>query len=82
MCPVPVLTLYELGYVATGKWSIYLISFIAGMSNIGAVVLFFIIMGDLAAQMALKFFFSEGNIMTTKSFWVVIFATCLLPICL
>jgi amino acid permease len=82
MCPVPVLTLYELGYVTTGKWSIYLISFVAVMSNIGGVVLFFIIMGDLAAQMVLKVFFPEGNIMTTKSFWVVIFATFLLPICL
>jgi hypothetical protein len=49
MCPVPVLTLYELGYVATGKWSIFLISFITAVNNIGAVIIFLIIMGDLAA---------------------------------
>ena len=81
MCPIPVLTLYELGYVATGKWSIYLISFIAAMNNVGSVIVYFIIMGDLGAQISLKLFFSENqNIMTTRTFWVIIFATALVPI--
>ena len=52
MCSIPVLTLYELGYVATGKWSIYLISIVAAMNNVGAVIVYFIIMGDLAAQIS------------------------------
>lgn len=57
MAPVPVLTLYELGYLAFGKWCVYPVSFIAILSNIGCVIIYLIIYGDLASSLSLQVFF-------------------------
>ena len=52
MAPVPVMTLYELAYLAFGKQSVFLVAFMAVFSNGGCVVLYLIVYGDLASSLA------------------------------
>ncbi len=52
LAPVPVMTLYELAYLAFGKQSIFLVAFMAICSNGGCVVLYLIVYGDLASSLS------------------------------
>lgn len=45
MAPVKIETLYELGFITMGKWSIYFISFIAIICNQGFCCIYFIVFG-------------------------------------
>ena len=77
------LTLYELGYLAVGKSSVFIVAMIAIMSNSGCIVLYFLLVGDLTKQMAAALFPAwAGTFLVTKWFWIVLFGIILLPICL
>ena len=39
-------SLYEIGYILMGRWSIFIICAVLFMTNFGTVVLYFIIFGD------------------------------------
>ena len=52
LAPVPVMTLYELAYLAFGKRSVFLVAFMAVSSNVGCVVLYLIVYGDLASSLS------------------------------
>lgn len=81
LSPVKIETLYELGYVSMGKWSIYLISFIAIVCNDGFCMIYFIVFGDVAASFSQQLFFNgQSNIMTTRQFWIIGLAIAMLPI--
>jgi len=51
LTPVPVESLYEIGFVALGSRSIYLISLLTGVSSFGLMMIYFIVFGDTAASL-------------------------------
>jgi amino acid permease len=83
MCPFPVMTLYELGYLSLGEKSVYLVAIIALLSNAGCVILYFIIYGDLLTSLYRQIFSPESDSMfARKTFWIVLLSIGLLPVVL
>ena len=70
MLPVPVRTIYDLGYIVTRKvWFVHFISLILIISCILRTVIYLILFGDIVKDIALNH--SNGSIITTRAFYVL-----------
>ena len=81
MVPIHVETLYELGFVSMGTFSIYFISITMIIAGFGVMMIYFIIFGDISASIA-KAITEDENFLTTRACYVVILASAMIPLVL
>ena len=83
LSPTHVESLYELGFVTMGSASIYIISSIILISGIGCIMIYFIVFGDISASLAQEVANpGTDNILIYRSFYVLILAALMTPLCL
>ena len=83
MCPVPVMTLYELGYLSLGGKAVYLVAITALLSNAGCVIIYLLIYRDLVTSLSIQVFkLDSDSLFASKPFWVILLAIGLIPIVL
>ena len=79
--PVHVESLYELGYVAMGTFSIYFISITMMIAGFGIMMIYFIVFGDISASIA-KAILKDDNFFTTRLCYVLILSSSMIPLIL
>ena len=83
LSPTYVESLYELGFVVMGTASIYIISMLNVVSNLGCMMIYFIVFGDISASLAKQMYdLDTENILTSRFIHVIWVGLVMLPICL
>lgn len=80
MAPVDVDTLYELCYVTLGRWSIYLVAFVAVVNNVGFCIIYFILFCDNASSLSQAA--GITGLVGSRTFWAIALGAALLPVIL
>ena len=83
LSPTYVESMYEMGFVTMGRASIYLIATIILVSGVGCTMIYLIVFGDISASLAQSVVESgTENIITGRTFYVLIIAAAMTPLCL
>lgn len=87
LVPVHIESLYEIGYVVLGRFSIFLISVTLLVTAIGLIMIYFIVFGDSFASIVRQTFFStlpldETNFFVRRTLWSFILGIGLTPVIL
>ena len=83
LSPTYVESMYEMGFVTMGRASIYLIATIILVSGVGCTMIYLIVFGEISASLALSVVESgTENIFTGRTFYVLILAAAMTPLCL
>ncbi len=85
--PIPVESLYEIGFVVLGRRSIFLISIILALGSYGLIMIYFIVFGDTFSSIVRNICYpdlalDQNNIFTSRLFYVVTLGLALTPVIL
>lgn len=83
-------SMYEIGFMVTGRSSIFIISTIIAINSFGLMLIYFNIFSKISQSIAISLFFDNvvihqkqidhiSNFFATKSFYVLIFSSVLFP---
>ena len=83
LSPIYVESLFELGFVTMGAFSIYLISGIILLAGIGCIMVYMIVFSNISLSLA-QSAFNEGqeNLLTDRKIYVFILALVMIPLIL
>ena len=83
LSPTYVESMYELGFVTMGVYSIYAISFLVLISGVGCIMIYFIVFSNISVSLAVQFQ-DEGvdNIWNDRTIYVLFLALIMTPLCL
>ena len=83
LSPTYIESMYELGFVTMGVFSIYFISTVILISGFGCIMIYFIVFSNISASLAQQAY-PEGteNFLTDRTLYVIALAALMLPICL
>lgn len=80
LSPTYVESMYELGFVTMGVFSIYLISIIILISGTGCTMIYFIVFSNISTSLAENFYPPEtDNLMTDRTIYVIGLAVLMVP---
>ena len=87
LVPIPVESLYEIGFVVLGRRSIFLISIILVLGSYGLIMIYFIVFGDTFSSIVRNICYpdqalDQNNIFTSRLFYVVTLGVALTPVIL
>ena len=81
LSPTYVESIYELGYVSMGSCSIFFIATLQVISCLGAMILYFVVFGDICASLIKQGFYpDEENALTKRYLYILVLAIALIPI--
>jgi amino acid permease len=73
LTPIPVESMYEIGFILFGRKMIYVIAAIICLASTGLMMVYFIVFGDIFASIALQLFFNyDENFFTTRTFYILL----------
>lgn len=88
LVPIPVESLYEIGFVVLGRKSIFMISIILTLASSCLIMIYFIVFGDTFSSIVRDLFYynlsseDQTSIFTTRLFYVIAIGIFLTPVIL
>lgn len=83
LSPTYVESMYELGFVTMGVFSIYLISTLILISGVGCIMIYFIVFSNISASLAMNFYPEDTeNMLTERTIYVLGLSLLMTPLCL
>ena len=83
LSPTYVESIYELGFVTMGVYSIYALSSLCVIAGVGCIMIYFIVFSNISVSLAMQFQ-EEGvdNIWNDRTIYVLFLALIMTPLCL